>query len=307
MNILVTGASGEVGYGLIDGLSSGRNFITALDIRPLEDVVEQKVDKAYVADVTDAGAINRIVGRGEFDVVYHLASVLSTGGEKNPELAHRVNVYGTFNLLDSLRKAEAPVKFVYPSSIAVYGGGGKNLVPITMYGINKLYCEGLGVYFSDYYKLLSEGGSNIDFRCVRFPGLISTKTMPTGGTTDYAPEVLHAAMKKQDYECFVRRDSCLPFMAMEDGARALVELARAPKKKLKKRIYDIGSFSAKAGDFEKAAKKIYPEMRVSYKVDEARQRIVDSWPSEVDDKEARKDWGWKPRFGFVDTIRFFTG
>lgn len=167
-----------------------------------------------------------------------------------------------------------------------------------MYGINKLYCEHLGIYFSTNYRQLITNNHHLDFRCVRFPGLISADTIPSGGTSDYAPEMLHAAAQGKDYACFVRPDSKIHFMAMPDAIDALLSLTKVPKKDLSRLVYNIAGFSASAEEIEKIVKKHYPNTNISYEIDSARQKIVDSWSEDVDDSEAQKDWGWKAKFNF---------
>jgi nucleoside-diphosphate-sugar epimerase len=172
------------------------------------------------------------------------------------------------------------------------------LNPITIYGINKLYCENLGRYFSTSYMLLSTSFRGVDFRCVRFPGLISADTVPSGGTSDYASEMIHAAAQGKDYQCFVRPDSKIHFMAMPDAIEALLLLTDVPKKDLSRLVYNISGFSATAFEIENIVKKHFPKAKISYKVDTARQKIVDSWSEDVDDSLAQKDWNWKAKYNF---------
>ena len=243
-----------------------------------------------------------------------MAAVLSTSGEKNPEAAHHVNVGGTLNILKSANTTSQTTKkkiiFIYPSSIAVYGlpdlvtknsasfiGESQFTNPITMYGINKLYGENLGIYFEKYYKLLEKSQERyIDFRCIRFPGLISAVTVPSGGTSDYAPEMIHTAAQGQGYESFVREDSVLPFMAMPDAVKALLLIADAQKEKLTQNVYNVSSFSVSAKEIAEIVLKVFPETMIGYNPDPARQRIVDSWPSNVNDTTARRDWSWSPDY-----------
>lgn len=182
--------------------------------------------------------------------------------------------------------------------------GGEYLNPITIYGITKIFTEKLGFYFSKNYKLLSDINRNslIDFRCVRFPGLLSPDTVPSGGTSDYGPEMIHSAAQNKPYTCFVRPDSTIPFMAMADAVRAIIELSRMPKSKLSTQVYNIAGFSVSAKDIEKEVKKLFPKTKITYKVDKIRQLIVDSWPEDVDDSLARRDWGWKANFNFEKTF-----
>ncbi len=252
----------------------------------------------------------------EIGTVVHLASILSTKAEYNPELAHRINVEGTLNLLrlstEQSQRLGRPVKFLYPSSIAAYGlpsldvkaSAGKvkesqYCQPATMYGCNKLYCEHLGEYYSRHYRQLSPDAgkeTTIDFRCIRFPGLVSAMTVPTGGTSDYGPEMLHHAAQGLPYACFVRPDARLPFMVMPDAIKALLQLGAAPQESLSQLVYNVTSFSPTAQDFYEIVKSAFPQAEVTFKPHLSRQGIVDSWPADVDDSAARKDWGWSPDY-----------
>jgi nucleoside-diphosphate-sugar epimerase len=202
------------------------------------------------------------------------------------------------------------VKFIYPSSIAAYGlpdlatknKAGKvredqYLNPITMYGCNKLYCEHLGGYYADHYQQLSATPTiGVDFRCVRFPGLISATTVPAGGTSDFAPEMLHAAAQGKPYESFVREDTAIPFMAMPDAIKALLTLADAPRESLTRYVYNVTSFARTAGEFAAMVKQAFPMAQINYEPTSSRQAIVDTWPPDLDDSAARADWGWSPDY-----------
>ena len=165
-----------------------------------------------------------------------------------------------------------------------------------MYGINKLYCELLGTYYSKHYKLLEPRPETVflDFRCLRFPGIISALTLPTGGTSDYAPEMIHSAAKGEGYESFVRADTAIPFMVMPDAIKAITQLANAPKEKLTQEVYNVSAFSTTTEEIAKLVNNVFPDSSISYKPDPNRQKIVDSWPADIDDSKARSDWGWKP-------------
>jgi nucleoside-diphosphate-sugar epimerase len=252
----------------------------------------------------------------EVDCVFHLAALLSSRAEFTPVTAHHVNVEGTLNLLEfAQRQGEShgrPVVFVYPSSIAVYGLPSREVKarvgrvredehvhPTTMYGCNKLYCEELGRYYARHYKQLSvDAIPRVDFRCVRFPGLISATTVPAGGTSDYAPEMIHAAAKGLPYECFVRPDTTIPFMAMPDASAVLQALASAPRAALTRTAYNVTAFSRSADEIRQVVQAAFPEARISYRIDPKRQGIVDSWPADVDDAAARADWGFAPAYDF---------
>ncbi|MGL4423858.1 MAG: NAD-dependent epimerase/dehydratase family protein, partial [Gemmataceae bacterium] len=265
-SVLITGASGEIGHGLIERLSSGPRPIITLDLNSLMPTLGRLVRKEFVGSILDASLLERIHAEYEVDQVYHLAALLSTRSEFSPALAHKVNVEGTLNLLEFAQKEGEshgrPVTFFYPSSIAAYGvpdlrtksragrvGEDEHLSPTTMYGANKLYCEYLGRYYGRHYKqLAAEKLGKVDFRCVRFPGLISAATVPSGGTSDYAPEMIHAAAQQQPYACFVRPDSRIPFMAMPDAVEAILRLMAAPQAALSRVVYNIGAFAPSADE-----------------------------------------------------------
>ncbi|MGD8604338.1 MAG: NAD-dependent epimerase/dehydratase family protein [Anaerolineales bacterium] len=319
---LITGASGEVGHGLIKHLcDSVESPIVTLDIQPLSEELSSYCQQTITGDILDKSLLDGLSQDFQIDTIYHLASILSTSAEKKPEKAHLVNVDGTLNLLELAVKQAAqhggPIKFMYPSSIAVYGlpdvttkakAGAVTedefCVPTTMYGCNKLYCEHLGRYYADHYRQLTSapGSSGVDFRGLRYPGLISADTVPTGGTSDYGPEMLHHAAQGKHYDCFVRPDAQLPFMAMPDAILALTMLHQAPRESLSRHIYNVTSFSLTAAQILEQVHKIFPEATVDYKPDVERQGIVDSWPADLNDNAARNDWGWAPEF---DTERAF--
>jgi len=316
--VLITGAGGEIGHGLITRLATdhGRHVVT-LDVNPLAPEIGRLVHREITGSILDTNLLDRIIAEFEVDLVFHLAALLSTRSEFTPTMAHQVNVEGTLSLLEFAQKQGEshgrPVVFMYPSSIAAYGvptlevkaGAGKVSEdqfnhPVTMYGCNKLYCEHLGSYYSRHYKQLAAEtlSGRVDFRCVRFPGLISAVTVPSGGTSDYAPEMIHAAAKGEPYACFVRPDTRIPFMAMPDGVDALLQLAGAPRECLSRTAYNVGAFSPSAEEIRQVVLKAFPAARITCAVDRKRQGIVDSWPADVDDSAARRDWGFSPRYDF---------
>ena len=223
--ILITGANGEMGHSLIHHFSENtEQKVIALDIHPMDPQLLPRCEKFIQGDILDTLLFGRLIAEYNFSTIYHLASILSTKAEHNPESAHRVNVEGTINLLrfavEQSQKQGKTIKFLYPSSIAVYGlpdlqtkcNSGKIteeqwLQPRTMYGCNKLYCEHLGKYYSSFYKQLAVNRfpHPVDFRAIRYPGLISATTVPTGGTSDYGPEMFHYAAKGLIYKTFVTR------------------------------------------------------------------------------------------------------
>jgi nucleoside-diphosphate-sugar epimerase len=250
-----------------------------------------------------------------------LAAVLSTRGEFAPMTAHKVNVEGTLMMLEFAQKQGEshgrPVTFLYPSSIAAYGLAGPQAkaragpvredqfnAPTTMYGCNKLYGELLGTYYAGHYKQLAvdQVRAKVDFRAIRLPGLISAVTTPSGGTSDYAPEMIHAAAQEKPYRCFVRPDTRIPFMAMPDAIEALLKLAAARREKLTRAVYNVTSFSPSADAVRREVLAAFPGADITTEVDQRRQVIVDTWPAEVDDSAARADWGHCPRYGLKEAF-----
>jgi nucleoside-diphosphate-sugar epimerase len=319
--VLVTGAGVEIGHSLVTGLAASDRAIITLDLNALDPTLVPLVRREFTGSVTDINLLDRMLAEFEVDCVFHLAALLSTRAEFTPVTAHHVNVEGTLNLLEfAQRQGEShgrPVVFIYPSSIATYGISDLETKkragrvhedefphPKTMYGCNKLYCEELGRYYACHYKQLSvDAVSRVDFRSVRFPGLISANTLPSGGTSDYAPEMIHAAARGERYECFVRPDTTIPFMAMPDASNALRTLAATPRARLSRTAYNVGAFSRSAAEIGEVVVAAYPKTQVTYKIDDRRQRIVDSWPADVDDSAARADWGFKPEYDFDRAFR----
>ena len=314
--VLITGAGGEIGHGLVTRLAAAGLPIITIDVSPLDPALAPQVTREFTGSITDNSLLDRMIAEFEVDQVFHLAALLSTRSEFTPVTAHHVNVEGTLNLLEfAQRQGEShgrPVTFIYPSSIAAYGLPGFDAKsragavredeyahPTTMYGCNKLYCEQLGHYYAKFYKQLSADAiPRVDFRCVRFPGLISAVTVPSGGTSDYAPEMIHAAARGEPYDCFVRPDTTIPFMAMPDGIDALLTLSAAPRQRLTRSAYNLTAFNPSASEIRDVVVAAFPEARIGYKADAKRQSIVDSWPAAVDDSAARNDWGFAPKYDF---------
>jgi len=311
--VLVTGAGGEMGHGLLRELAERQVNAVAIDIRELDPATRALCRDSFVGDICDPGLLDRMLASYEIDEIHHLAALLSTRGEFAPETAHRVNVGGTLNLLhlaaEQARTHGRTVKFLFPSSIAVYGipdlaskrragrvDESQFLEPHTMYGVNKLEGEHLGRYYERHYRLLAKDRTPmpVDFRSIRFPGILSAETVPSGGTSDYGPEMIHAAAAGQPYACFVRPDTRIPFMTMPEAIRALLDLAAAPKSKLSRIVYNVGGFSPSAAEFKALVDGAFPGTEVTFAPDAGRQSIVDSWPEDVDDSAARRDWGWAP-------------
>jgi len=313
--ILITGANGEMGHGLIEHFShNDQPSIIAIDLNPLDARLEPHCLACIVGDILDQNLLQRLVSEFEIHAIYHLAALLSTRSEYTPETAHEVNVGGTIHLLklaaEQARSHGRQVKFIFPSSIAAYGlpnletkakAGAVTedqfTTPHTMYGCNKLYCETLGRYYAKFYRWLAQDrvADILDFRCLRFPGLISAETLPTGGTSDFVPEMIHAAAEGKAYACFVRPDTRIPFMTMPDAIEALRTLAAAEAQSLSRCVYNVTSFSPSAGEVAELVKGHFPRAQITFAPDAQRQAIVDSWPAETDDSAARRDWAFKPR------------
>jgi nucleoside-diphosphate-sugar epimerase len=321
--ILITGINGEIGHGLARSLCQRPGtHIVGLDVSPLDKTLEPFCHQFIQGDILDNMLLGRLVAEYEIRVIFHLASILSTKAEYNPEAGHRVNVEGTLNLLrlgvEQSQWQGQSVKFIYPSSIAVYGlptldekhKAGKvreedYLFPTTMYGCNKLYCEHLGRYYAHHYRQLAADQikHTIDFRAIRFPGLISAETIPTGGTSDYGPEMLHHAAQNLPYHCFVREDSRLPFMAMPDAIKALLTLEAAPTERITRNVYNVTSFAPTALEIRNIVLASFPSASIDFVPHASRQAIIDTWPGDTDDSAARRDWSWEPDY---DQIRAFS-
>ncbi|MCQ3954728.1 MAG: epimerase [Chloroflexi bacterium] len=307
---LITGACGEIGQALAQELAKKGGYrVVTSDIAPLPDSI-----KGLTAEHVQGDLVYKVkvFYDYDFDVIFHLAASLSSKAEIATEEAHRINVEGTMQLLMLAayrsEKYGKPVKFLFPSSIAAYGmptldakksaGAVKEedwVSPHTMYGCNKLYCEKLGIYYGKYF-----GQKHLDEKPP--VGLISAFTLPSGGTSDYGPEMLHAAAQGKNYACFVRPDTKISFMAMPDAIKSLMTLMDAPREKLTANVYNVAAFAITAEDFRQRALKAFANVKVTFEPNPRRQGIVDSWPEDVDDSRARKDWNWKPDY---DVDRFF--
>ena len=294
--ILVIGASGQIGVELTLALRKiyGNANVIASDLREQNPLLEGA--GPYVAmDVMNKEMLHVQVIRQGITQIYHLAAILSATGEKNPALAWHLNMQGLLNVLDIARE-EKLHKVYWPSSIAVFGPTSpkKNcpqqtiIEPTTVYGISKYAGEFWCNYFYQRF--------GVDVRSLRYPGLISYKSPPGGGTTDYAVEIFHEALEEKKYESFLDADTYLPMMYMPDAIRATIELMEAPADKISIRTsYNISGMSFSPKEIAAEVKKHVPDFKMSYKPD-YRQAIANSWPQSIDDSVARKDWGWKEEY-----------
>ncbi|HVX52185.1 MAG TPA: NAD-dependent epimerase/dehydratase family protein [Chitinophagaceae bacterium] len=294
--ILVIGASGQIGVELTLALRKiyGNANVVASDLREENELL--KGTGPYVSlDVMNKEMLHVQVIRQNITQVYLLAAILSATGEKNPTLAWNLNMQGLLNVLDIAR--EEQIKKVYwPSSIAVFGPTSPKkmcpqqtiIEPITVYGISKY----AGEFWCNYYNRRF----GVDVRSLRYPGLISYKSAPGGGTTDYAIEIFHEALEDGKYECFLREDTYLPMMYMPDAIKATIDLMEAPAENISVRTsYNVGAVSFSPREIAAAIKKHIPGFTISYEPD-YRQAIADSWPQSIDDSVARADWGWKHEY-----------
>lgn len=294
--ILITGAGGQIGTVLVEEL--GRRFgvdnVIATDIQP------PKAPKGpfEILDVLDAERFAELIEAYKVTEVYHLAAILSAKGEQNPKLAWEVNMTGLLDVLDAARKYQ--FKLFFPSSIAVFGGQTPKvntpqdavLQPETVYGISKVAGENWCQYYHDKY--------GVDVRSVRYPGIIGYQSLPGGGTTDYAVDIYHYAVRKEAYSCFLEANARLPMMYMDDAIRATIEIMEAPAEQVRLRSsYNIAGTNFTPEEVFAAIKKHIPDFEISYEPD-FRQEIAASWPESIDDAAARADWNWKPAFGLSE-------
>ncbi len=294
--ILVIGASGQIGVELTLALRNiyGGANVVASDLREQNPLLEGT--GPYVSlDVMNKEMLHVQVIRQNITQIYLLAAILSATGEKNPPLAWHLNMQGLLNVLDIARE-EKLKKVYWPSSIAVFGPTSPRIMcpqqtiiePTTVYGISKYAGEFWCNYFYQRYQ--------VDVRSLRYPGLISYKSSPGGGTTDYAIEIFHEALDEKKYSSFLKKDTYLPMMYMPDAIRATIELMEAPAEKLSVRTsYNISGMSFSPDEIATEIKKHIPDFEISYSPD-YRQKIADSWPQSIDDSVARNDWGWKPQY-----------
>ncbi len=294
--VMVTGACGQIGSELVPELRKryGEDRVIATDIK--EPPAELKeAGPFYPLDVTKPAELSRAVQIHRPEVIYHLAAILSAKGEQNPQLAWEVNMTGTYNILEASRELGVRQVFI-PSSIAVFGPETPRertpqetvLLPKTIYGVTKVAGELLGEYYVRRF--------NLDVRGCRYPGIISYKTPPGGGTTDYAVAIFHEAIIHKKYTCFLKRETVLPMMYMPDCLKAAIQLMEADRNKLRHHTnFNVAAMSFSPAELAAEIKKFIPEFQVEYRPDE-RQAIADSWPRTVDDSAAREEWGWQPDY-----------
>ncbi len=298
--ILVIGASGQIGVELTLALRKlyGNNNVIASDLREENELL--KGTGPYVSlDVMNKEMLHVQVIRQNITQIYLLAAILSATGEKNPNLAWHLNMQSLLNVLDIARE-EGLKKVYWPSSIAVFGPTSpkescpqKTIIePTTVYGISKF----AGEFWCHYYHMKY----GVDVRSIRYPGLISYKSGPGGGTTDYAVEIFYEALEHKKYTSFLNQNTYLPMMYMPDAIRATLELMEAPEDQISIRTsYNVAGISFSPKDIAAEIKKHIPDFEIAYKPD-YRQAIADSWPKNIDDSIARADWGWKHEFGLEE-------
>jgi nucleoside-diphosphate-sugar epimerase len=296
--ILVIGAGGQLGSELTQALRNlfGSDNVIATDIKQTQTLRDGRFE---ILDVLNQKSLYEFIQKNGITQVYHLAAVLSATGEKNPKFAWHLNMDGLIHVLDAA--VEFKIEKVYwPSSIAVFGPGTPKqntpqdtvMDPATIYGISKL----AGERWCEWYHQKH----GVDVPSLRYPGLIGYKSKPGGGTTDYAVDIFFKAIAEKKYECFLKPDTYLPMMYMDDAVKATLDLMEAPAEKIKVRSsYNIAAMSFCPRDIAAAIKKHIPEFAITYNPD-FRQEIADSWPKSIDDSRARTDWNWKHNFGLEE-------
>ena len=291
--IFVTGAGGQIGQVLLQTLAArhGKEQIIASDIHD----IPSWSGPFRTMNVLDRTGLEEVIVSEKVTQIYHLAAILSAKGEANPHMTWQVNMDGLLNILE-LSVEHRVKKVFYPSSIAVFGAGidlsnaGQEvpLIPSTVYGITKAAGENWAYYFFHRYGL--------DVRSIRYPGIIGHQSPPGGGTTDYAVDIFHYAVREEPYTCFLAADTRLPMIYMDDAIRGTLELMEAPKEHISVRTsYNLAGMSFTPNEITAAIHEHYPSFAVSYAPD-FRQQIAASWPQRIDDSDARTDWGWQPEF-----------
>lgn len=298
MKILVIGASGQIGSELVPFLKQ-QHGPSAVVVSRLPngtaDASSALTERETQLDITNRDQVKSVIAQGQFDRIYQLAGILSARGEQSPSAAWEVNLTGLKNVLDAVVETR-PARVFWPSSIAAFGPTTPRektpqwtvQQPTTMYGVTKVAGELLVQYYYRKYHL--------DIRSLRLPGIISYKTEPGGGTTDYAVAMYYHAIQQTPYTCFVRSDTVLPMMYMDDAIQAIETLMNAPAETISVRTsYNLTALHFSAQEEEVEIKKHVPSFSCRYEPD-FRQSIADSWPRTIDDSQARKDWGWQPRY-----------
>ncbi len=294
--ILVIGAAGQIGSELVPALREkygNDNVIATGRKTPLPEIITENGPVIYL-DAIEKELLSKALFEYDINTIFHMASILSATGEKMPQTAWNININGLINVLEAGRRYNID-RIVWPSSIAAFGPTTPRentpnttiLQPTTMYGITKVSGELLIEYYFKKYKL--------DTRSMRLPGIVSSETLPGGGTTDYAVEIFYEAIKNKHYTCFLKEDTVLPMMYMPDCNKGMIDLLEADVSKLKRHVYNITGFSFSAGELAAEIKKYIPEFTIEYKPD-YRQEIADSWPKSIDDSLAREEWGWNPNY-----------
>jgi len=294
--VLVTGATGQIGSELVTELRNkyGNDEVVAVGHKRQPSETLRNSGPFEIADTSDKKQLTAIIEKRDVGIIYHLASLLSAAGEKHPQLAWQVNMEGLYNVLDLAR--ERGIQVFWPSSIAVFGPDTLRVntpqntitIPNTIYGVSKVAGELLC-----NYSFLKYG---VDVRSLRYPGIISSETPPSGGTTDYAVEIFYEALKKKKYTCFLRDDTVLPMMYMPDCIKATLDLMSAEQTRVKHRTsYNLTAMSFSPKELAAKINQHVTEFKCEYAPD-FRQKIADSWPMSIDDSEARKDWGWQPAY-----------
>ena len=299
--ILIIGSSGQIGTELVLNLRQiyGNENVIASDIRKGNYEVMESGPFEFL-DVTNKSEIQKIIEKHNVKEVYLMVAILSVIAEQNPKMAWDLNMSALFNVLDLAKEGQIK-KIFWPSSIAVFGPDTPKhntpqdtiIKPSTVYGISKQAGENWCAYYSNKY--------DIDVRSLRYPGLISYKTTPGGGTTDYAVEIFYEAIKRKSYTSFLNENTVLPMMYMDDAINATIRLMQTERNSAYV-SYNVGSLSFSPAQLAEAIKKRIPEFTISYKPD-SRQEIANTWPQSVDDSVARKDWGWQPKVDLDEMVR----
>ena len=293
--ILVTGSYGQIGTELIGAMRKkygGENVIATGRKKP--PAVLREDGPYYRLDVLDTNQLHSMLVDYDIDIVLHNASLLSATGEQNPQLAYRTNIEGAYNVLEAVRILKLD-QVMIPSSIAAFGPSTPQnntpndviMRPTTAYGVSKVFIELWGEYYVKRYGM--------DFRSLRYPGIISAESLPGGGTTDYAVEIFYEALKNKRYTCFLAKDTMLPMMYMPDCIKSTIDLIEADASKLIHRSFNVTAMSFTPEDIANEIKKHILDFEIEYEPD-FRQQIAESWPRSLDDSVAREEWGWQPAF-----------